>query len=249
MIKHFLFLKTYYKTIKKDHSKTNLNLILTMVDELDKNCDRKIFNKFKKHPYAKTFFKQKNLKEVVMQKQYKKGTLGSELKFFWQNNQDDLFHKNFNLSKTKGKKRIAFLQGMLNEHDLIHCLNRLDSTPIAELSVLAFSIAKGFRWSFFYIFLSSIFLSIRNSFGKNAIQGPLWFKIKFNPAISIFRLILEGYLKGKQTPWFMTVNWHELLDKPIEEVRHTLGIKKFTAWEEIKPEWYKLLKFYKSKGA
>ena len=158
MIKHFLFLKTYYKTIKKDHSKTNLNLILTMVDELDKNCDRKIFNKFKKHPYAKTFFKQKNLKEVVMQKQYKKGTLGSELKFFWQNNQDDLFHKNFNLSKTKGKKRIAFLQGMLNEHDLIHCLNRLDSTPIAELSVLAFSIAKGFRWSFFYICLSSIFL-------------------------------------------------------------------------------------------
>ena len=75
MIKHFLFLKTYYKTIKKDHSKTNLNLILTMVDELDKNCDRKIFNKFKKHPYAKTFFKQKNLKEVVMQNQYKKGTL------------------------------------------------------------------------------------------------------------------------------------------------------------------------------
>ena len=69
MIKHFLFLKTYYKTIKKDHSKTDLNLILTMVDELDKNCDRKIFNKFKKHPYAKTFFKQKNLKEVVMQKQ------------------------------------------------------------------------------------------------------------------------------------------------------------------------------------
>ena len=47
----------------------------------------------------------------------------------------------------------------------------------------------------------------------------------------------------------MTINWHELLDKPIEEVRHTLGIKKFTAWEEIKPEWYKLLKFYKTKGA
>ena len=83
---------------------------------------------------------------------------------------------------------------MLNEHDLIHCLNKLDSTPIAELSVLAFTIAKGFRWSFFYICLSSILLSIRNSFGKNAIQGPLWYKIKFNPAISLFRLILEGYL-------------------------------------------------------
>ena len=44
----------------------------------------------------------------------------------------------------------------------------------------------------------------------------------------------------------MTVNWHDLLDKPIEEVRYNLGVKKFTAWEEIKPEWYKLLKSYKN---
>jgi ubiquinone biosynthesis protein Coq4 len=246
MIKGFKFLKKYYRTIQADHSKSDLNLILTMVDELDKNCDRKILNKFKNHPYSKTFFKQKNLKEVVMEKRYKKGTLGSELKIFWKNNKDDLFHKNFNLSKTKGKKRIAFLQGVLNEHDLVHCLNRLDSTPIAELSVLAFTIAKGFRWSFFYICMASLLLSIRNSFGKTAIQGPFWYKIKFNPAISIFRLILEGYIKGKQTPWFMTVNWHELLDKPIDEVRHSLNIKKFTVWEEIKPEWYKLLKSYKT---
>ena len=179
MIKGFKFLKKYYRTIQADHSKSDLNLILTMVDELDKNCDRKILNKFKNHPYSKTFFKQKNLKEVVMEKRYKKGTLGSELKIFWKNNKDDLFHKNFNLSKTKGKKRIAFLQGVLNEHDLVHCLNRLDSTPIAELSVLAFTIAKGFRWSFFYICMASLLLSIRNSFGKTAIQGPFWYKIKF----------------------------------------------------------------------
>jgi len=137
------------------------------------------------------------------------------------------------------------LKAILNEHDIIHCLNKLDSTPIAELSVLAFTIAKGFRWSFFYILLASFLLSIKNSFGEYAIRGPLWFRIKFNPAISVFRLIFEGYIRGKQTPWFMTVNWHDLLDKPIEEVRYNLGIKKFTAWEEIKPEWYKLLKSYK----
>ena len=43
----------------------------------------------------------------------------------------------------------------------------------------------------------------------------------------------------------MTVNWHELLDKPIEKVRSALIIKDFPAWEEIKPHWYKLLKVYK----
>lgn len=246
MIKHFLFLKTYYKTIQVDHSKSDLNLIMTMINELDKNCDIRLKKKLKSHPYGKTLYKQKDLKEVVMQKRYKKGTLGSELKKFWRKNNDDLFKKNLDISKTKHKKDKIYLKALLNEHDIIHCVNKLDSTPIAELSVLAFTIAKGFRWSFFYILLASFLLSIKNSFGKNAIRGPLWYKIKFNPAISVFRLIVEGYLKGKQTPWFMTVNWHELLDKPIDEVRHTLTIKKFNAWEEIKPEWYKLLKFYKT---
>lgn len=245
MIKHFLFLKTYYQTIKLDHSKSNLNLIMEMINELDENCDVKLKKKFKNHPYGKALYKQKNLKEIVMQKRHKKGTFGSELKNFWKENKEDLVKKNLDFSKAKHKKDIVYLKAILNEHDIIHCLNRLDSTPIAELSVLAFTIAKGFRWSFFYILLASFLLSIKNSFGEYAIRGPLWFRIKFNPAISVFRLVLEGYIRGKQTPWFMTVNWHELLDKPIDEVRHTLNIKKFTVWEEIKPEWYKLLKSYK----
>jgi len=248
MIKHFLFLKKYYKTIQVDHSKSDLNLIMTRINELDKNCDIKLKKKLKNHPYGKLLYQQKDLKEEVMQKDYEKETLGSELKKFWKENNDDLFKKNLDISKTKYKKDKVYLKALLNEHDIIHCLNRLDSTPIAELSVLAFTIAKGFRWSFFYICLSSFLLSIRNSFGKYAIQGPLWYKIKFNPALSVFRLILEGYIRGKQTSWFMTVNWHDLLDKPIEEVRYNLGIKKFTAWEQIKPECYKLLKFLKQHG-
>ena len=245
MNNHFLFLKTYYQTIKADHSKSNLNLIMEMINELDKNCDVKLKKKFKSHPYGKALYKQKDLKEIVMQKRHKKGTFGSELKKFWKENKEDLVKKNLDISKSKHKKDIVYLKAILNEHDIIHCLNRLDSTPIAELSVLAFTIAKGFRWSFFYILLASFLLSIKNSFGEYAIRGPLWFRIKFNPAISVFRLIFEGYIRGKQTPWFMTVNWHDLLDKPIEEVRYNLGVKEFTAWEEIKPEWYKLLKSYK----
>ena len=157
----------------------------------------------------------------------------------------DLVKKNLDLSKTDRTKDMVYLRAILNEHDIIHCLNKLDSTPVAELSVLAFTIAKGFRWSFFYILVASFLVSIKNSFGKNAVKGTLWFRIKFNPAVSVLRLIIEAYRNGKKTPWFMTVNWHELLDKPIEKVRSELNIKDFPAWEEIKPHWYKLLKVYK----
>ena len=43
----------------------------------------------------------------------------------------------------------------------------------------------------------------------------------------------------------MTVNWQEYLNKPFEDVRKELNIKDFPVWEDIKPNWYKLLKFYK----
>ena len=65
------------------------------------------------------------------------------------------------------------------------------------------------------------------------------------PFISVLRLIKEAYINGRKTPWFMTVNWQEYLNKPFEDVRKELNIKDFPVWEDIKPNWYKLLKFYK----
>ena len=245
MIKGIKFLKKYYSAVNTDPSKSDLNLIMIMINELDKNCDVKLKKKLKSHPYGKILYQQKDLREEVLNRRFKKGTLGSELKKFWKENKEDLVKKNLDLSKTDRTKDMVYLRAILNEHDIIHCLNKLDSTPVAELSVLAFTIAKGFRWSFFYILVASFLVSIKNSFGKNAVKGTLWFRIKFNPAVSVLRLIIEAYRNGKKTPWFMTVNWHELLDKPIEKVRSELNIKDFPAWEEIKPHWYKLLNVYK----
>ena len=243
IIKGFKFIKAYASG--KSHVKADLNLIMTMVNELDKNYDKKLKKKFNENPYSKLFYKQENLKDTVLRSRYKKGTLGAELKTFWKNNTDDLFQKNFDISQTKGKKNIAFMKGLLNEHDIIHCVNKLDSTPLAEVSVLGFTLAKGFRLSFFYICLASVLLALKNSFGKKAIQGSLFFKLKYMPVISVIRLILEGYFNGKKTAWFMTVDWHSYLRTPIEEVRQELQIKEFPVWEEIKPLWYELLTHYK----
>ena len=205
IVKGLKFLKAYASG--RSYVNADLNLILTMVNELDKNCDKKLKEKFNKNKYSKIFYKQEDLKTTVLKNEYKKDTLGQELKTFWKNNTDDLFQKNFNISQTKGKKNIAFMKGLLNEHDLIHCVNKLDSTPLAEVSVLAFAMAKGFRWSFFYILLASVFMSFKNSFGKKAIKGSLFFKIKYMPFISVIRLIKEAYLNGRKTQWFMTIDW------------------------------------------
>ena len=243
VLKGIEFLRAY--TSSKSYINTDLNLVMSMVNELDKNCDAKLKEKFNKHPYSKKFYDQVELKEEVLKGRYKKGTLGSELKSFWKNNSDDLFQKNFNISQTKGKNNITYMKGVLNEHDIIHCVNKLDSTPLAEVSVLAFTLAKGFRWSFFYICLASLFLALKNSFGKNAIQGDLLFRIKYSPVISVIRLIKEGYLNGRKTEWFMTIDWREHLRKPIDKVREELSIQDFPVWEDIKPKWYSLLKHYK----
>ena len=56
--------------------------------------------------------------------------------------------KNLDISKSKHKKDIVYLKAILNEHDIIHCLNKLDSTPVAELSVLALLLPKVFAGVF-----------------------------------------------------------------------------------------------------
>ena len=243
VIKALKFVRAY--TFSKSYISADLNIIMDMVNSLDNNCDKKLKKKFNQNPYSKLFYKQENLKDTVLKSRYKKGTLGAELKTFWKNNKDDLFQKNYKISQTKGKKNIKYVQGFINEHDLIHCVNNLDSTPLAEISVLAFTLGKEFRWSFFFILLSSWLMAFKNSFGKKKIQGSLFFRIKYTPVISVFRLIKEGYKNGRKTKWFLTVDWHSYLRTPIEEVRKELNIKKFPVWEEIKPLWYELLTHYK----
>lgn len=243
VVKALKFVKNY--AFSKSYISADLNIIMDMVNTLDKNCEKKLKKKFNQNPYSKLFYKQENLKDTVLKSRYKKGTLGAELKTFWKNNSDDLFQKNYNISQTKGKKNIKYIQGFINEHDLIHCVNKLDSTPLAEISVLAFTLGKEFRWSFFFILLSSWLMAFKNSFGRKKIQGSLFFKIKYSPIISVLRLIIEGYKNGRKTKWFLTINWHSYLRTPIEEVRKELQIKEFPVWEEIKPLWYELLTHYK----
>ena len=98
MIKGIKFLKKYYSAVNTDPSKSDLNLIMIMINELDKNCDVKLKKKLKSHPYGKILYQQKDLREEVLNRRFKKGTLGSELNKFWKDNKEDLVKKYLDLS-------------------------------------------------------------------------------------------------------------------------------------------------------
>ena len=79
--------------------------------------------------YSKTFYKQEDLKTTVLNNKYKKGTLGQELKNFWENNTDDLFQKNFNLAQTKGKKIesvVLLIEGNLEIDKIAKLISKMD---------------------------------------------------------------------------------------------------------------------------
>ena len=108
IVKGIKFLKAYASG--KSHINADLDLIMTMVNDLDKDCDKKLKENGIKINILKLFYKQEDLKTTVLKNKYKKGTLGQELKTFWENNTDGNIKK-FDISQTKGKRNITFMKG------------------------------------------------------------------------------------------------------------------------------------------
>ena len=60
-----------------------IDLVLEIMYHFDSKSNKKLLKKFEKLDYAKTFFKQKSLREVVLKGTFLRGTLGAALKDFW----------------------------------------------------------------------------------------------------------------------------------------------------------------------
>ncbi|BCV00872.1 MAG: hypothetical protein CM15mV38_0050 [uncultured marine virus] len=76
-----------------------------MINELDKNRNLKLKKKLKITRMESYFTNKKNLKEVYAKRLRKKTLWEREIKkIFGKKNNDDLFKKNLDISKTKHKK-------------------------------------------------------------------------------------------------------------------------------------------------
>ena len=108
---------------------------------------------------------------------------------------------------------------ILQCHDIWHMVADHKTSGLHEVSVSGFQMAQfGHQYS-------SMFLGM--VLAKVAFTAPDAFAFTLDT-------ILTGYRHGRQTPPLLGVEWETLWDRPIPDIRQTLGV---TAYESPYPAW------------
>ena len=244
----FKFIKLTYQYYKgANDTNPDLNKVFGFVHSLDNKQHKKLKAKFDTYPIANKIYTGLSYRQRLDLQTFKSNTFGYDLQKWFKNADVDLFKESLKTIKPKTNVEAKFFEHAMFQHDVIHMLNKYDTSPMGEVMVLSFNLAKEWRWSYFAILFSSLFMAIRNSFSiKKSFPGTLWQKIKYAPIVSYVRLVREGYKVGKQAPWIMAVDFELFWNLPTNSVRKALKIKKSYYWEHILPAWTKLHKKYQS---
>ena len=214
-----------------------IDLVLEIMYHFDSKSNKRLLKKFEKQDYAKTFFEQEPLRDVVLKGKFSKGTLGAALKHFWSqpNYSKNLVRDGLKAAKERDKKYSGtekekkFWSGIFMEHDLIHFFFQLETTTMGELSNLGFTSAKSPRKSFFLIMLvsaiHSLFRYIRDPIGLLILRWKVRkvHSLKFN-ILSIWKIMWKAYINGKRCPWLLSINWHDRLHEPLHIAIEELGL-------------------------
>ena len=114
-------------------------------------------------------------------------------------------------------------------------MNGYNTTPLAEVAVLSFTLAQEKRTSFILFIVGGWFVSMKHGL-INAVRYP--------------RICFEGYKRGKQSDWFMTIDWKQHLNKTTQEVKELLNLDKPPKfWNEFLNEYMRLHNYLKRKAA
>ena len=83
-----------------------IDLVLEIMYHFDSKSNKKLLKKFEKLDYAKTFFEQEPLRDVVLKGTFLRGTLGAALKDFWSqpNYSKDLVGDGLEVAKKRDEK-------------------------------------------------------------------------------------------------------------------------------------------------
>ena len=229
----FLF---YYLKSKNVETNPSVDVLLQIIKELDSKSDKQNIKKFDSHPIAKKLYEEEqHLLDYINTHEFDKDTFGYDLKEFWSEQSVDLLKEYASKVKHKNKDRKRFGDLFWIQHDIIHFLNGYNTTPLAEVAVLSFTLAQEKRTSFILFILAGWFVSMKHGF-VNAIRYP--------------RICYEGYKRGKQSEWFMTVDWKQHLNKKTSQVKELLNLQeppKF--WNKILDEYMRLHKYLEKKAA
>ena len=235
------FIKLSYKYYKGSaDTKPDLKEVFGFIHELDKTRSKKIQMQWQQYPVAYKVYKGQSYAKSLKDNTFEKNTFGYDLQQWFKEDNYDLFKESIDTVITENELEAKFWEHHTFQHDVIHYLNDYDTSPIGEVMVISFNLAKEWRWSYFAILFSSLFIALRNTFTKGG-----WKKIKYAPIFVYIRLVLEGYKKGKKATWFMAVDFEKFYKLQTKDVKKLLKVEPSLYWEHIKPKWTKLHKHYK----
>ena len=241
------FLKLTYKYYKgSNDTNPDLKEVFGFIHELDKTKSKKIQMNWQQYPVAYKVYTGKSYLENLKANTFKENTFGYDLQKWFEADNLDLFKVSLETMTPKNKLDAKFFEHTTFQHDVIHFLNDYDTSPMGEVMVLSFNLAKEWRWSYFAILFSSLFMALRNTFGKKKMpQNTIWKKIKYSPILVYIRLVKEGYKKGKKAKWLMAVDFEELYNLPTINVKKLLNVTPSVYWISVQPFWTKLHTHYK----
>jgi ubiquinone biosynthesis protein COQ4 len=114
----------------------------------------------------------------------------------------------------------AFIGEYLRDtHDLWHVVTGYHGDVIGELALLAFTFAQ----------MGNLGIGLLVSL--SVVLGPLLPSPLDRDAR---RTIVDGYLRGRRSRWFPTIDWIPLLGRPLDEVRRALGIADEVRYREVR---------------
>lgn len=237
-----------YATHLQTDNNPPLDLIFKFINELDKKEVKTIYHKFSKTETSqKVFDSEVCVLDKIKTGNFEPGTFGAEFQTWMRNNDMvDLFKFGY---EGKGTTNISkFFKHTVMEHDLIHFLNGYDTSPVGEVGVLSFNLAREWRESYATILYASFLMSIRNTFlpSKYPADTPWYIAIKYSALVVFCRIVMEAWRRGKRAPWLMDVDWDKYLNVDLQQVKKELKIEEAPKyWIEVQPVWKRALRQYK----
>jgi ubiquinone biosynthesis protein COQ4 len=116
--------------------------------------------------------------------------------------------------------QIVYAQRLRDAHDLWHTVTGYQTDTLGEACVVAFSYGQTRNLGFAAIALIGA-LKIAKESGDRRVLRAVW----------------RAYRDGCRTKWLPAIQWEDLLDKPLEQVRQQLGIAAPLRYRAVRSDW------------
>lgn len=208
--------------------KEDTGQVFKVIDALSGNADERMYKRFMATETGRRIVEEKRdlitlLNDRERLKALPEGTLGrTYYEFMAAENltADGLVEASNEAPRRymRGESERIFGDRMRDSHDLWHVTTGYGRDGLGELAQLALYYAQTRNRGIGFIVLMGAYTASKEA-----------------PKVGIWKAVREGYRLGKQASWLPAADWENLLDKPLGEVRATLGMGVPSVYRAIEP--------------